>query len=85
MIRSYLQNKKGATLVLVALFMVVLLGFVGLVLDVGNLYMEKSHMQTAVDMAALAGANQLPDDGQATANAEKIITANNEVHSLKSL
>ena len=63
MITRCLKNQKGATLVLVTLFMLVLLGFVGLVIDVGNLYMERSRMQTAVDMAALAGAPNLPDHG----------------------
>lgn len=62
MISNYLKNQKGATLVLVIGFILGLLGFTGLVIDVGNLYMERSRMQTTVDMAALAGAYELPDE-----------------------
>ena len=81
MISGYLKNQRGATLVLVTLFMLGLLGFTGLVIDVGNLYMQKSRMQTVVDMAALAGAN-VPGNGQE--EAEKIIEANKEDKSSKS-
>ena len=80
MISSYLKNEKGATLVIVIAFMMMLLGFMGLVLDVGNLYIERSKMQTAVDLAALAGANNLTatDSAKADEVARTIIEANKE-------
>ncbi len=39
----------------------ILLGFLGLVLDVGKLYIAQRQLQTATDAAALAAAQLLPD------------------------
>ena len=43
-------------IVFVALIMIVLIGFLGLAVDVGHLYMVKSQLQNAADAGALAGA-----------------------------
>jgi Flp pilus assembly protein TadG len=51
-----LCDEKGQTLVLTALCGSVLLGFMALALDVGVLFHTKRGLQTAVDAAALAGA-----------------------------
>jgi hypothetical protein len=53
------RDENGAALVLVALSMVVLLGFTALVIDGGRLYAEKSNLQKALDAAVLAGAHGL--------------------------
>lgn len=42
--------------VFLALIMVVLVGFLGLAVDVGHLYLVKGQLQNAADAAALAGA-----------------------------
>lgn len=78
MIKSYLKKQTGATLVLTVAFILGLLGFTGLVVDVGNCYIEKARMQTAVDMAALSGANNLPDEITAKEVVTDIIHANHE-------
>jgi Flp pilus assembly protein TadG len=52
----------GQSLVIIALLMVALFGFVALSLDVGRLYVEKKKMQNVTDAAALAGAIELPLD-----------------------
>jgi Flp pilus assembly protein TadG len=59
---TLVRNQHGSTIVLVALAMVALIGFTGLVIDGGNLYLTKSNLQKAVDAAALAGAQELPTD-----------------------
>ena len=63
---KYLQDQKGAILVLFSLMLVVLLLFVGLVIDVGNLYVQRIKMQNTADAAVGSGALQL-SGGQALA------------------
>jgi len=53
------RAENGQVLVIVAIGMAVLLGFVGLAIDVGMLYTTRRQMQTAADAAAIAGANAL--------------------------
>jgi hypothetical protein len=57
-----LRSERGQALILAALAMVVLLGFAALSIDVGYWYSQKREVQKAVDAAALAGAQELPDD-----------------------
>jgi hypothetical protein len=52
----------GQILVLVALMMVTLLGIAALIVDVGAMSLTKSELQNSADAAALAGAQNLPDD-----------------------
>ena len=52
-------------------FMIVLLGFCALTLDVGHAYLIKRRLQAATDAAALAGAQALPDLTQASALASE--------------
>lgn len=60
-----LKNRQGgAVAVMVGISMVVLVGFLALVLDLGHLYIAKTELQNAADAAALAGAKEL--DGKAT-------------------
>lgn len=56
------RDDGGQILMLTALMLAVLLGMVALVIDVGNFLRERGHRQTVVDAAALAGAQELPDD-----------------------
>jgi Flp pilus assembly protein TadG len=39
------RREQGATAIIVALMMAVLIGFVGLALDLGKLYVAKSELQ----------------------------------------
>ncbi|MBJ2120508.1 Tad domain-containing protein [Arthrobacter sp. MSA 4-2] len=48
------KNERGASTVIVAVLMVVLLGFAALVVDVGGMYAEKAQLQSGADSAALA-------------------------------
>jgi Putative Flp pilus-assembly TadE/G-like len=56
-----LRREDGQSLVLLVLCMVVLLGMLGLVVDVGQLYITKHRLQTAADAAALSAAQDLPN------------------------
>ena len=51
------RGQRGQAIVLVALMLAVLLGFLGLSIDSGRLYVERRQLQTAADSAALAAAD----------------------------
>lgn len=53
------ERRKGAVLVVVTLFMLVLLGFMALAIDFSYMYEVKFELKRAVDAAALAGASAL--------------------------
>jgi len=59
MLRS-LREEKGSVIVIVALSMTVLMGFAALIVDVGNLYLNKTRLVNMADAAALAGVQDLP-------------------------
>jgi hypothetical protein len=56
------KRQKGAVAVVVALSLLVLIGFAGLVLDGGHLYIEKTELQDAADACALAASRELTCD-----------------------
>jgi Flp pilus assembly protein TadG len=58
---SLWRQEFGQGLILGTLAMIVILGFAALVLDVGMFLHEKREVQKAVDAAALAAAQELPD------------------------
>ncbi len=55
-LRSRIRDERGATIVIVALMLVAILGMVALVTDVGGLVTMKRRVVTASDSAALAAA-----------------------------
>ena len=57
-----LRRQQGAVAVTVALCLLFLLGFMGLALDFGRLFVVRGELQTAVDSCALAAVREL--DGQ---------------------
>ena len=59
------RPQRGAFLVTTALSLLFLLGFMGLAVDFGRLFVVKSELQTAVDSCALAASREL--NGQADA------------------
>ena|ERR1051326_8565013 len=54
------SGASGQSLVIAALFMVVLFGFAALSIDISRLYVQKKKLQNATDAAALAAAMELP-------------------------
>lgn len=75
------ENKdRGSIAVLTILVLTALLGFGSLCTDVAILYAEKSNLQNAVDAAALAGSQELPNNPQsAITKASEYATANNTI------
>lgn len=70
------KEESGQALILVALMMAVLMGFAALVVDVGMMYSERTSLQAAADAAALAGAQDLPDQVKAVKSAVYIAGKN---------
>lgn len=56
--RAYRQNEDGGVSVIVALLMVVLLGFTALAVDTGVLYSERAQLQNGADASAIAIAQK---------------------------
>lgn len=53
------RKERGAVILTTALLMFFLLGFMGIALDFGRLFVVKSELQTAMDSCALAAAQEL--------------------------
>jgi hypothetical protein len=71
------RSDEGVTAVIVAIVMVVLIGFAALVVDLGALYRERRSLQTAADAAALAGVQELPSStAAATSKARSYVALN---------
>jgi len=54
------RREEGQALALTAVALVVLIGFAGLAIDIGRLYVAQRQLQQAVDAAALAAGQNLP-------------------------
>lgn len=66
------RSEQGAIIITVALLLFFLLGFMGIALDLGHLFVIRTELQTAMDACALAGAQELngqPDALTRAANA----------------
>jgi hypothetical protein len=61
------KRETGQALAVVALSLVVMIGAVGLAIDMGYLRYAKRRLQTAADSAAIAGASELKDGNYQTA------------------
>jgi hypothetical protein len=59
------RNEKGQTTIIVALAIVMLLGFVALTVDVGRGFFERASLQRTADMSAISGALALKGDSLA--------------------
>ncbi len=65
-----LKKQSGAVAVIIALSLAGLIGFVGLALDLGKLFVAKTELQNSVDACALAAARELTG-----ANSKQLILA----------
>jgi Flp pilus assembly protein TadG len=59
------RREKGAIIITVALLLFFLLGFMGIAVDLGHMFVIRTELQTSMDACALAGAQEL--DGQPNA------------------
>ncbi len=63
--RRFLADDTGATAVVIAVMLVVLLGLGAFYIDAGALYSERRSLQGAADAGALAGVQELPTNSAA--------------------
>src|SRR5688500_13504844 len=73
-VRPIGSRQRGAVLVILGISLAVLIGFLGIVVDLGRLFVTKTELQSATDACALAAAAELkpgvtPPDLQAIARA----------------
>lgn len=62
--------QRGGVLILVGISLAVLIGFLGIVVDLGRLFVTKTELQSAMDACALAASHELR--GQPTAISEAV-------------
>jgi hypothetical protein len=78
---QFRKRQQGAVAIIVGLSIVILVGMLALVIDLGHLYIAKTELQNAADAAALAGAKELVGtaDGVTAARdkAKEFASANN--------
>lgn len=68
---SKFSKEHGSVSIIAAIAMTVLIAFSAIAVDVGRIALEKQALQNALDAAALAGAQELPDS---ISNAQLIAT-----------
>ncbi|MDQ0571626.1 hypothetical protein QFZ42_003460 [Variovorax paradoxus] len=64
------RRQRGAMIITTALVLLFLLGFMGVALDFGHLFVVRTELQTAVDSCALAAARELDKQGTAITRAQ---------------
>jgi Flp pilus assembly protein TadG len=69
-------EERGQALPLFAMFLLVFLGFMAMSIDVGRYVWARTQMQAAVDAAALAAAQSMPDEIDAASKATDYWVAN---------
>lgn len=74
-IKQFRKQEKGAVAIIVALSLLVLIGFGALAVDIGYVMMVKNEVQNAADAGALAGAGDLYLDNDSAVNPEANQTA----------
>jgi hypothetical protein len=70
------REENAQVIPLIAVAIVVLLGFAGLAIDVGNAWLQKRRLQSSVDLALLSAAQKLPNASAAAADATAYTEAN---------
>lgn len=71
-----LEKEQGSIAIILALAFTVLLGFCALVVDTGMIYIQAQKLQNAMDAAALAAAQDLPNISLALIDAEQYAQQN---------
>ncbi|MBQ7515763.1 MAG: pilus assembly protein [Schwartzia sp.] len=82
-------RQRGSVIVLTALLLPLMLGFCGMAVDLGNLYIHKSRLQNTADAAALAGAAKFAGESetvtthpQADAEAQRYVNKDMKTNTL---
>jgi Flp pilus assembly protein TadG len=77
--RGRLKNRRGVTLLIVAMLAVTLLTCLAVEVDMSRMYNQKNDLQTAADAAALAGVIQQIDDTTYTVDSARSFGQKNQV------
>eukprot|EP01034_Spumella_vulgaris_P046448 gene46448-biopygen39554 len=67
------RRQRGAVAIIAAIALPILIGFAGLALDGGRLFMQKTELQNAADACALAASRELTCDPAAGACAASFL------------
>lgn len=74
----YLNSQRGTVAIIAAIALPILIGFAGLALDGGRLYLHKTELQNAADACALAASRELTCDPAAgTCSSSFLVNAEN--------
>jgi len=68
---KFITGNKGSAIVAFAAALLVIVGFISLTVDIGLAINEKARVANATDSAALAGAQELPDNVENAVNVAK--------------
>jgi hypothetical protein len=71
-----LRNNKGSAMIIYVCMFVVMLGTAAVAVDTGTVAVAKQRLQAAVDAAALAAAQELPDTSAAVSAANRYVALN---------
>jgi uncharacterized membrane protein len=74
--RASCKNARGQVLLLTAMAIMVLIGFVALATDTGILWSQRRQMQTATDAAAIAGVSALRNKTSISSAASNVASLN---------
>ena len=83
--RKWLADERGASLIFVAVLLVVIMGFAAIAFDISAIYTKKAAMQRSADAASLAGAVDYAlrkDEGLARGVVKSYFDLNNGVAAL---
>jgi Flp pilus assembly protein TadG len=69
------RNQQGFVIITTGLCMVAMIGMLGLAVDLGRLYIVKNEAQTFVDLAGIAGAQELDGTSDGIARARQKVAA----------
>ena len=70
------RDQQGVTMILVAIVMLVIIGFAALAIDIGHLFVVRNELKNAADAGALAGARVLLNaDGTVNTGADAVAMA----------
>lgn len=73
---KYLKSKKGVSVIIFSIALTVVLGMSAVVVDIGNVAIGRQKLQNAVDSAALAAVQELPNRDKAKDVVNEYITKN---------
>jgi Flp pilus assembly protein TadG len=73
---KFLKSKKGVSVIIFSIALTVVLGMGAIVIDIGNVAVGRQKLQNAVDSAALAAVQELPDRNKALEVVDDYITKN---------